>query len=124
MPSRISTPVRAGMCARNCRHTCSARHGAWVMKVLEGLIRARIADAREHRTHRLAGTVAEEPEEIATKRAPLRDVAEGRLEGLQPRQQTIDPRGRIRGEHQATADPTPRAGDPLERFEKAELEHS
>lgn len=68
-------------------------------EVLEGLIAARIADAREHRAHRLPGTVTQQAEQVAPKRAPLRDVPKRRLERLQPRQQPIDPRRRIRRQH-------------------------
>ena len=63
--------------------------------MLERLIGARIADALQHRAHRLAATVAQQPEQIATKRAALRDVREADLERLEPRAQAVEPRRRI-----------------------------
>ena len=64
-------------------------------EVLKRLIRARIGDALEHRAHRLAPTVAQQPEQIATKRAALRDVREADLERLEPLAQAVEPRRRV-----------------------------
>ena len=80
VPSRISTPVRSGITVRSCRQTRSALQGACGDEVLERLIGPGIGDALEHRAHRLASTVAEQPEQIATKRAALRDVREAHFE--------------------------------------------
>jgi hypothetical protein len=74
-------------------------------EVLQCLIAARIADAREHRAHRLARAIAQDAEQVSTKRSALRHVAERRLERLQPRQQPIDPRGRIRRQHDGDSVP-------------------
>src|SRR5215211_3558208 len=60
-------------------------------EMLKRLIRARIADALQHRAHRLPPAVAQQPEEVAAKRAPLRDMREAHLEGLEPRAQPIEP---------------------------------
>ena len=49
-------------------------------EVLKGLIRPRIADALEHRAHGLPTTVAQQPEQIPSERAPLRHVREADLE--------------------------------------------
>ena len=78
--------------------------------MLEGLIVAGIADPRQHRAHRLARTVAQQPEQVPPERAPLRDMPKRRFERLQPRQQPIDPRGRIRRQHRAAAYRTPAIG--------------
>ena len=62
--------------------------------MLERLIRARIADALQHRAHRFAAAVAQQPEQVAAKRAALRDVREAHLERLEPFAQAIEPRRR------------------------------
>ena len=64
-------------------------------EMLERLIGARIADALQHRAHRLAAAVAQQPEQIAAKRAALRHVREADLERLEPFAQAIEPRRRI-----------------------------
>ena len=64
-------------------------------EVLKGLIRVGIADALQHRAHRLAATVAQQPEQVATKRPRLRHVREAHLERLEPMAQSIEPRRRI-----------------------------
>ncbi len=64
-------------------------------EMLERLIRARIADALEHRTHRLAPTVAQQPEQVATEGAALGDVREAHFERLEPGAQAIEPRRRV-----------------------------
>src|SRR5690606_7067163 len=53
-------------------------------EVLERLVGSRIADALQHRTHRLAAAVAEQSQQIATKRPALRDVREADFERLEP----------------------------------------
>ena len=75
-------------------------------EMLERLIRPRIGDALEHRAHRLAATVAEQAEQVATKGAALRDVTEAHLERLEPVAQLIEPRrsvARQSRQHRATA---------------------
>jgi hypothetical protein len=64
-------------------------------EVLERLIGPRIADAFEHRAHRFASTVAQQPQQIPAKRPALRDVREADLERLEPGAQLIEPRRRI-----------------------------
>ena len=54
-------------------------------EVLKGLIGTGIADALEHRAHRLPTTVAQQTEQIPSKGAALRDVREANLERLEPR---------------------------------------
>ena len=95
VPSRISTPVRSGIVARRWRHTALGRPRRIGDEMLKGLIRARIADALQHRSHRFAATVAQQPEQIAAKRAALRHVREAHLERLEPSAQAIEPRRRI-----------------------------
>ena len=90
-------PRRSGIMARTRRHTGAAVHGASRDEMLKGLIGARIADARQHRAHRLAPTVAQQPEQIAPERAPLRDVAEAVLERLEPRLNRSSHAGALRG---------------------------
>ena len=105
VPSRISTPSRSGIVARSCRHTTSAA-GRVGNEMLEGLIRPWIADALQHGTHRLASTVAEQPEQIPSKRAALRDMSEADLERLEPVAQAVEPRRRVARQsqqHRATA---------------------
>ena len=64
-------------------------------EMLERLIGARIADALQHRAHRLAAAVAQQPEQIAAKRAALGHVREADLERLEPFAQAVEPRRRI-----------------------------
>ena len=72
-------------------------------EVLEGLIRARVVDARQHRAHRLPATVAQQPQHIPAERPPLRHVAERGLERLEPLNQSVQPRRRVeRQQHRAT----------------------
>jgi hypothetical protein len=56
-------------------------------EVLQRLIRARIAEPRPHRFHRLAATVAQQALDIPTQRPALRAMAEAVFEQLQPREQ-------------------------------------
>ena len=120
VPSRISTPLRSGITARSWRQTRSALHGRIGDEVLKRLIRARIADALEHRAHRLPATVAEQTDQIATKRAALRHVREADLERLEPLAQAIEPRRRVprqSRQHRVAAYRTPRAStSPLSQF--------
>ncbi len=76
---------RSWITARSCRQTRSALHGACGNEVLERLIGARIGHALEHRAHRLAPAVAQQPEQIATEGTALRHVREADLERLEPR---------------------------------------
>ena len=62
-------------------------------EMLKRLIGAGIVDARQHRAHRLASTVAQQAQHVPPKRAALRDVAETIFELLEPREQMIQPRG-------------------------------
>ena len=57
-------------------------------EVLEGLIRAGIGDARQHRFHRLARAVAEESLHVPSQREYLRAMAEACLERFEPRHQS------------------------------------
>ena len=61
-------------------------------EMLKGLIGARIAQARPHRFHRLAATVAQQAGHIATQRPALTLAIEARFEELQPDQQPTQPR--------------------------------
>ena len=75
-------------------------------EMLKRLIRARIADALQHRAHRFAAAVAQQPEQVAAKRAALRHVREAHLERLEPSAQAIEPRRRTAREsrqHRAAA---------------------
>ena len=49
-------------------------------EMLERLVRARIADALEHRAHRLASAVAQQAAQVPAKGTALRDVREARFE--------------------------------------------
>jgi hypothetical protein len=71
--------------------------------VLKRLIAPRVVNTREHRAHRFARAVTEQAEEVAPKRAALRDMAEAGLEWLQPRNETIQPRRRGARQHCAAA---------------------
>jgi hypothetical protein len=68
-------------------------------EMLKRLIRAGVADARQHRAHRLPAAVAQQAEEIPTEGTALRDMAEARFERLEPRAQPIQPRRRIARQH-------------------------
>jgi hypothetical protein len=63
--------------------------------VLEGLIGPRLADALEHRAHRLSPAVAQQAEQVAAKRVALRNMREADLE-------------RFERQHRAAAYRTPR----------------
>ena len=63
-------------------------------EMLERLIRAGIAEARPHRFHRLAPTVAQHAGDIPPQRAALALTTEALFEQLQPRQQPPQPRRR------------------------------
>ena len=121
VPSRMRMPVRSGIVARRCRQTALGRPRRIGDEMLEGLIRARIAHALQHRAHRFAAAVAEQPEQIPAKRAALRDVREAHLERLEPLAQAIEPRRRTprqSRQHRAAAYRTRRATgtSPLSRF--------
>jgi hypothetical protein len=93
--SRITIPARGGMTMRKpAPHTLGVarrmRH-----EMLERLVTVGIVDAFQHRAHRLAPTIAEQPDPVVAKRTALGDVSEFLLEGFEPRHQAIQPRGRI-----------------------------
>src|SRR5438128_12222240 len=62
-------------------------------EMLKRLIGAGIVDARQHRAHRLASTVAEQAQHVPPKRAALRDQAETIFELLEQPEQMIKPKG-------------------------------
>jgi hypothetical protein len=64
-------------------------------EMLKGLIGAGIVHALEHRAHRLATTVAQQAEQIASESAALCHVAELALERLEPCRQAVQPGRRI-----------------------------
>ena len=68
-------------------------------EMLKRLIGARIAEARPHRFHRLAATVAEHAGHIPAQRATLTLPTEVVFEHLQPLQQSRQPRRRGAIEH-------------------------
>jgi len=72
-------------------------------EVLKRLVVARFTHARQHGAHRFAGAVAQQTEQVPAKRAALRHMPERGFKRLEPGQQPIDPRRRIRREHRAAA---------------------
>ena len=66
-------------------------------EVLKRLIAPRLTHPREHRAHRLARAVTQQAEEVPAEGAALGAMAKCPLERLQPRQEPVDPRGRIAG---------------------------
>jgi hypothetical protein len=72
-------------------------------EVLERLICAGIAEARPHRFHRLATTVAQQARHISTQRAALTPPTEVVFEQLQPDQKSLQPRRRGVIQHRAAA---------------------
>jgi len=72
-------------------------------EVLEGLIRGRLADAREHRRHRLARAVAQQPVDVLAQRRVLRAMTEAVLELIQPSRQASQQRPRMPIEHRRAA---------------------
>ena len=70
-------------------------------EVLEGLIRDRLGHARQHRLHRLALAVAEDPLHVRPQRHQLRAMAEAALELLEPAHQALDARRRRLVDHRA-----------------------
>jgi hypothetical protein len=102
VPSSTNTPSRAGIAARNRRHTVSAFHDASEMKYWRA-VAAGIAQPLPHRFHRLAAAVAQDPLHIAAQATPLRAPTEVVFERFQPGQQMRKPRGRGVIEHCAAA---------------------
>ena len=95
--------VRSGITVRSCRHIRSALHGRVGDEVLKRLIRAGIGDALEHRAHRLAATVAQQPEQIAAKgarvaRCALKQTSNGSSHALNRSSHT----GALRGSRDST----------------------
>ena len=76
---------------RSRRHTTSASHGACVMKCWNAWYERRLADPLEHRRHRLARAVAQQPVDILAQRHVLRAMAEAVLELIQPARQPSRP---------------------------------
>ena len=68
-------------------------------EVLKRLIGRRLADARQHRGHRLAGAVAQQPVDILAQRHVLRAMTEAVLELIQPSRQSAQQRPRVPIEH-------------------------
>ena len=68
-------------------------------EVLKRLIRRRLADAREHRRHRLARAVAQQPVDVLAQRHVLRAMTEAVLELIQPPRQPSQQRPRVPIEH-------------------------
>ena len=111
VPSRISTPAALGDHRAQLPPDALGAPRRMRDEMLKGLIGPRIADALEHRAHRLAPTVAQQPEQIPTKRAALRHVREADLERLEPLAQAIEPRRRVARQsrqHRAAAYRSPR----------------
>ena len=80
-------------------------------EMLKRLIGPRIGDALEHRAHRLAATVAEQPQQVPTKRPALRDMPEAHFERLEPRAQAVEPRRRIARQSRQHSRSSPRTTD-------------
>ena len=74
-------------------------------EMLERLVGAGVADACQHRAHRLAATVAQQAQQIPTKRPALGGMPKAGLEGTEPCAQPIQPRRRIAREHCTAAYP-------------------
>ena len=68
-------------------------------EMLKRLIRRRLADAGEHRRHRLARTVAQQPVDVLAQRHVLRAMTEAVLELIQPPRQSSQQRPRLSVEH-------------------------
>jgi hypothetical protein len=68
-------------------------------EVLKRLVGRRIADASEHRRHRLARAVAQQPVDILAQRRVLRPMTEAVLELIQPSRQSSQQRPRVPIEH-------------------------
>ena len=68
-------------------------------EMLKRLIRRRLADAGEHRRHRLARTVAQQPVDVLAQRHVLRAMTEAVLELIQPPRQSSQQRPRVPVEH-------------------------
>ena len=72
-------------------------------EMLKGLIRRRVADAFEHRRHRLARAVAQQAIDILPQRHVLGAMAEAVLELIQPPRQSPQQRRRVPIEHRTAA---------------------
>jgi hypothetical protein len=73
--------------------------------MLKALVGDRVGDAGQHRLHRLAIAVAEQPVHIRPQREPLRTMAETALKRLEPANQALDARRRRAIDHRAPAYP-------------------
>ena len=72
-------------------------------EMLEGLVRRRFADARQHRRHRLARAVAQQPVDILAQGHVLGAMPEALLEVIQPMRQASQQRPRVPIEHRVAA---------------------
>ena len=72
-------------------------------EMLERLVRRRLADARQHRRHRLARAVAQQPVDVLAQRHVLRPVTETVLELIEPPRQPTQQRPRVPIEHARAA---------------------
>ena len=79
--SRIRIPVRSGMTAPQTPPHDLGIPRRMRDEVLERLVRRRLADPLEHRRHRLARAVAQQPVDILAQRHVLRAMAEA-VQGL------------------------------------------
>jgi hypothetical protein len=72
-------------------------------EMLKALVGNRVGDAGQHRLHRLAIAVAEQPVHIRPQREPLRAMAEAALKRLEPANQALHARRRRAIDHRAPA---------------------
>jgi hypothetical protein len=63
--------------------------------VLEGLVRGGLADPGQHRGHRLASAVAQQPVDVLAQRHVLGAMTEAVLELIQPARQSAQHRPRL-----------------------------
>jgi hypothetical protein len=89
-PDRVGTPRRIGD------------------EMLEGLVRARVGDARQHRFHGFARAVAEQPLHVPSEGEHLRAMAEAHVEGFEPRHQPTQLQHRAAIRHGSAEYQTPR----------------
>ena len=72
-------------------------------EMLEALVGRRIRQPREHRLHRLARAIAQQPGGVVPERHGLRAMAEARRERREPSHQALQHRGRVVVEHRDAA---------------------
>src|SRR5207237_3706840 len=72
-------------------------------EMLKRLIGRRLADPSQHRRHRLARAVAQQPVDVLAQRRMLRTMTEAVLELIQPPRQASQHRPRVPIEHWASA---------------------